>query len=748
MDFLSDLNPSQREAVVHTEGPSLVIAGAGSGKTRVLTYRIAYLLAQGVPANQILALTFTNKAAREMKERITLLVGEAPARYLWMGTFHSVASRMLRHHADRLGFTRDFSIYDTQDTKSLVKQLVKEMQLDDKVYKPAVVLSRISAAKNALLPPEAYAANSDISRRDRYDRMYAMPELYSLYRLRLMQANAMDFDDLLMNLCLLLRQDEEVRNYYRQIFRYVLVDEYQDTNYVQYLIVNMLAQPENNICVVGDDAQSIYSFRGADIRNILTFQQGYPDAQLFKLERNYRSTKNIVEAAGSLIRHNERQIPKQVYSENEEGDRLPVTAYMTDRDEASGIVASISRNSRMNGERYEDTAILYRTNAQSRILENELRRADIPYRIYGGMSFYQRKEVKDAIAYLRVMANPRDNESLLRIINFPARGIGATTVNRIAACAAANRVSAMEVMRMPQPIPLDISSATRKKIDGFLNLIDNMAKEADSMDAFLFADFVLKTSGVMAAAAADNTPEGRDRKQNLDELLSGIHELVDRRLQEGVAFTPVQDFLAEVSLLTDQDENLNDNTERVTLMTIHSAKGLEFPSVYIAGLEENLFPSQHCVHESEIEEERRLLYVAVTRAMKHCRLSYAMQRFRNGRTDICLPSRFLKDFDPKYLRRTDSNRLTFSASFSAEYDPDYPVRRQESPAIRHIVPSASVTAIDHAEYKEGDRVRHRVFGTGTVQRVYRHNDNEKIDILFDNVGSKTLLLTYAKLERC
>lgn len=743
MDFLGDLNDSQRAAVMHTDGPSLIVAGAGSGKTRVLTYRIAYLLQQGVPANHILALTFTNKAAREMKERICRLVSEADARYLWMGTFHAIAARMLRHDADRFGFTHDFSIYDSADSRSLMKQLVKEMQLDEKQYKPAAILARISMAKNALITPTAYMQNTEWIRQDRINRHYALPELYTLYQQRLREANAMDFDDLLTNLCLLLRDDESLRQYYQQIFRYILVDEYQDTNYAQYLIVRLLSQPQNNICVVGDDAQSIYSFRGADIRNILSFQQDYPDARLFKLERNYRSTKTIVAAAGSLINHNEHQIPKHLFSENDEGERLPLVSYLSDREEASGVAQTILRNRNLPFGSYDEVAILYRTNAQSRVFENALREEGIPYRIYGGMSFYQRKEVKDAIAYFRLLANPKDNEALLRIINFPARGIGATTINRIAACAAQNHTSMMDVLRQTQPIPLDVSNGTRKRLNDFLLLINRLTEEADTMDAYRLAEYVMQVSGVMTAAAMDTSTEGRDRKQNLDELLAAIHDFVDRRLQEGISYTPIQDFLAEVSLLTDQDQT-EDNIPRVTLMTVHAAKGLEFPTVYVVGLEENLFPSQFCQTAAEIEEERRLLYVAITRAMNHCRLSYAEQRFRNGRVDLSAPSRFLRDIDRQYLQLS---RNTFPTAMRTQWEhTTWQTTPRQHQNLKPITPTPA-TDISHPDLSAGCRVSHRVFGKGTVQRIYKDNDNEKIDILFDQVGNKTLLLAYAKLTQ-
>lgn len=749
MDFLEQLNSVQREAVMYNDGPELVIAGAGSGKTRVLTYKVAYLIQQGVPANNILALTFTNKAAREMKERIIQLVPPEAARYLWMGTFHHICARILRQEADKLGYTRDFTIYDTTDSKSLIKQICKERGLDEKVYKPSNVLAPISAAKNVLESPEAYATNRDHMRQDRFDRLYDMADIYRLYQLRLKSANAMDFDDLLMLTCHLMQQFEGARAYYQNIFRYVLVDEYQDTNYAQYLIVKLLAEPENHVCVVGDDAQSIYSFRGADIRNILTFQRGYANARLFKLERNYRSTQNIVRAANSLIHKNEHQIYKEVYSEKEVGESLIVTPYMSDRDEAAGVAQQIARTKGP----YEDIAILYRTNAQSRAFENELRRLNIPYRIYGGTGFYQRKEIKDAICYFRLAANPKDNEALLRVVNFPTRGIGETTMRKVSEQAIVTNKSMMEVMDDPAEAGLEVSAGTQTKIAAFAQMMMRFREAVETQDAYAFAELVLRESGVMTAAMADRSPEGVDRKENLDELLSGIHDFVQQRTDEGISFTPVQDFLAEVSLLTDQDDNLKDTAERVTLMTVHAAKGLEFKDVYIAGLEENLFPSQHCVSAPEIEEERRLLYVAVTRAMERCYLSFARQRFKNGTVNFSSPSRFLKDFDTRYVRTMIAAAPRPTPQWGAWQMPTS--RPMASPAVtstptlKNLKASKDLThpkATDIA-VKAEDRVTHRVFGKGTVLRLYRENDNDKIDIQFDTAGKKTLLLTYAKLEK-
>ena len=752
MNFLDQLNDSQREAVTYTEGASLIVAGAGSGKTRVLTYRIAYLLQQGVPAGRIMALTFTNKAAREMKERIMRLVDARDARYLAMGTFHSVCTRLLRPYAEQLGYTRDFSIYDTPDMKSVIKGICKERGLDEKVYKPGAVQSRISMAKNGGIGPREYGMNQQLLREDREARMYEFATVYELYQIRLKAANAMDFDDLLINMLRLLEVCPEAREKYRQQFQYILVDEYQDTNYIQFQLVKKLAEPQNNICVVGDDAQSIYSFRGADIRNILNFRQVYPNARLFKLERNYRSTQTIVNAANSLIHKNVHQIEKTVYSEKEEGAPLNLQPYMDDKTEALGVAMKIQR---MKHKGYNSFAVLYRTNAQSRVIEGELRKLNIPYRIYGGTSFYQRKEIKDALGYLRLAVNARDNEALLRIVGFPGRGIGETTMKKVSANATEHHRCYLDVMRDPDETGLDVSAATKKKLQAFALLIDGYHEQSEAMDAFRFAEMVMRTSGVMTALALDRTAEGIDRAQNVQELLNAIHEFVEGRQNEGIDFTPVTDFLSEVSLLTDQDENLTDTTERVTLMTVHAAKGLEFPVVFIVGMEENLFPSQFAVRPQDIEEERRLLYVAITRAMEQCYVSFARQRFRNGSFSFNSPSRFLNDIDKRYFEMTravsEGGKVTAPTRPTMPTNPANPVittgRTMPTNSTRPV--SGATSGIASSVWKAGDRVAHRVFGEGTVTRIYRDEvtENDKIEINFDTQGTKTLLLTHAKLER-
>ena len=755
MNYLDELNAAQRAAVEYNDGPQLVIAGAGSGKTRVLTYKIAYLLEHGVHAGNILALTFTNKAAREMKSRIANLVGEQVARYLWMGTFHSICTRILRQEAELIGYTRDFTIYDTTDSKSVIKHIVKDMQLDEKTYKPSVVFSRISLAKNQLLSPTSYSSNRDYTMQDRFARIPEVSRIYAEYNRRLKACNAMDFDDLLFMTNTLFKNHVEVLCKYQEFFRYILVDEYQDTNYSQYLIVKRLAEPENLICVVGDDAQSIYSFRGANIENILTFQKGYEDAKLFKLERNYRSTQTIVNAANSLIRHNRGQIPKAVYSELALGDRLQLSTYMSDRDEGKAVAQQVKLLHRQ-GYDYESIAVLYRTNAQSRVIEDELRHLGIPYRIYGGMSFYQRKEIKDAIAYFRLAVNPHDNEAFARVINYPLRGIGDTTVMKVREASRMSGLSMMEVIVNPESAKLDVSSATMKKLTAFCELIQGFGERVATTDAYEFATMMLRDTGVLREAKSDTTPEGVARLENLEEMLSGIHEFVEQRMRDGISFTPMTEFLSEVSLLTDQDENQDDTQARITLLTVHAAKGLEFKVTFIVGLEENLFPSQFCQAPKEIEEERRLLYVAITRAMERCYLTNARQRFRNGQTVFSSPSRFLKDIDTCYIQQAQAIsscnfqpiKIHANVSSVSSSNSSLSSNSKLKSVSKQVGGNTSKTRKEvRSEWKKQDRVVHKVFGAGLVLDVYHENDNDKIDIQFDNVGKKTLLLTYAKLLR-
>ena len=753
MNYLDGLNTAQRAAVEYNEGPHLVIAGAGSGKTRVLTYKIAYLLEQGIHAGHILALTFTNKAAREMKSRIANLVGEQVARYLWMGTFHSICTRILRQEAELLGYTRDFTIYDTTDSKSVIKHIVKDMQLDEKTYKPNVILSRISLAKNQLLSPTSYSSNRDYTMQDRFARIPEVSRIYMEYNRRLKACNAMDFDDLLFMTNTLFKKNEDVLRKYQDYFRYILVDEYQDTNYSQYLIVKRLAEPENHICVVGDDAQSIYSFRGANIENILTFQKGYADAKLFKLERNYRSTQTIVNAANSLIRHNRGQIPKAVYSELALGERLQLSSYLSDRDEGKAVAQQVKLLHRQGGYDYDSIAVMYRTNAQSRVIEDELRHLGIPYRIYGGMSFYQRKEIKDAIAYFRLAVNPHDNEAFARVINYPLRGIGDTTLMKVREAGRQAECSMMQVICNPEATQLDVSAATQNKLTAFAEMINGFSQRVATTDAYEFATMMMRDTGVMREAKADTSQEGIARLENLEEMLAGIHEFVDQQLREGVTFVPMTDFLSEVSLLTDQDEKQEDNQPRITLLTVHAAKGLEFKVTFIVGLEENLFPSQFCQAPKEIEEERRLLYVAITRAMERCYLTNARQRFRNGQTQFSSPSRFLKDIDTCYVQQTQTMSTCPQPTLKVQPSaPSFSSSLSSSSKLKSVSKqvggNTSKTRREvRSEWKKQDRVVHKVFGAGLVLDVYHENDNDKIDIQFDTVGKKTLLLTYAKLTR-
>ena len=656
-EILSQLNESQRIAVEYCDGASLVIAGAGSGKTRVLTYKIAWLLEKGKkPGNDpirpwnILALTFTNKAAREMKERIGRLVGEEEARYLQMGTFHSVFARILRAEAEKIGYNPNFTIYDQSDARSLVKTIIKEMGLDDKVYKPSSVADRISMAKNHLLLPQAYQQSAWASD-DASQKRPQVSNIYIRYAQRCQQANAMDFDDLLVQTWVLFQNHEDVRRKYVEKFHFVLVDEYQDTNFAQQAIVYQLTKERQKVCVVGDDAQSIYSFRGANIDNILNFQSQYTNARLFKLEQNYRSTQLIVQAANSLIRRNERQIPKNVFSKNEHGERLQLKPAYSDKEEAMIVTQDIKRLRKQDHCNWSDFAILYRTNSQSRSFEEQMRRDNIPYRIYGGLSFYQRKEIKDVIAYFRLIANPNDEEAFKRIINYPSRGIGDTTIGKIIQTAQTYGVSLWQVIKEPVLFPMDVSKGTMTKIQAFRELIEGWIGRINTEDAYTLGHDIIMTSGISKDIYSGRNPEDISRQENLEEFLSGMQDFVESRKEEDMGdeiYLP--DFLQEVALLTDLDSDEGDSNDKVTLMTIHSAKGLEFPTVFVVGLEENIFPSPMCTNSMrELEEERRLLYVAITRAEKHCILTCAQNRFRYGRMEYDTPSRFIRDIDPELL---------------------------------------------------------------------------------------------------
>lgn len=653
MDLLNDLNESQRKAVEYIDGPSLVIAGAGSGKTRVLTYKIAYLLQQGVKPWSIMALTFTNKAAREMKERIGKLVGQELAQHLYMGTFHSIFSRILRAEAQHIGFTNNFTIYDESDSRSLIKTIVKEMGLDEKVYKPASVHSRISMAKNNLMSAENYARDKELYQADQRAKMPRVGEIFITYVQRCQQANAMDFDDLLTLTFKLFQEHEDIRKKYADRFDFLLVDEYQDTNHAQMRIVMQLCKEKERVCAVGDDSQSIYSFRGANIDNILSFQSRFKEAKLFKLEQNYRSTQSIVEAANSLIKHNSNQIPKNVYSKNDKGERLIYKPAYSDKEEALIVCREIKRIKRQDDCQYSDFAILYRTNAQSRSFEEEFRKQGIPYRIYGGLSFFQRKEIKDVIAYFRLVANPDDEEAFKRIINYPARGIGNTTLAKIATCALDNHVSFWQVISSPEHYGLGVNKGTLAKLESFRLMISGFVEKSASMNAFDLGDTIVKESGISADIykSGSRDPEDLARQENLEELLGGMQSFVEECREEGREQEAyLTDYLQGVALLTDLDSKGDDDEPRVSLMTVHASKGLEFPTVFVVGLEENIFPSAIVSTLRELEEERRLLYVAITRAEKHCVLTSAKNRFRYGKMEFGNPSRFIKEIDSAFIQ--------------------------------------------------------------------------------------------------
>ena len=752
--LLSQLNNSQREAVVYCDGPQLVIAGAGSGKTRVLTYKIAYLLAHYdmAPWN-ILALTFTNKAAREMKERIGRLVGQERAQRLQMGTFHSVFARILRTEAERIGFGANFTIYDQSDSRSLVKSIIKEMELDDKTYKPAAVADRISMAKNHLLQPQQYATSSWAAD-DAQHKRPMVSHIYNRYAERCRQANAMDFDDLLVQTYVLLRDHEDVRQKYVDRFRYVLVDEYQDTNFAQQAIVLLLTKEHGRVCVVGDDAQSIYSFRGANIDNILDFQKQYEGARLYKLEQNYRSTQLIVQAANSLIHKNERQIRKEVYSENEKGEKLMLKPAYSDREEAMIVCNDIKRLKRQDRCEYSDFAILYRTNAQSRSFEEQMRKDGIPYRIYGGLSFYQRKEIKDVIAYFRVVANPDDEEALRRIINYPTRGIGDTTVGKIVETANQHSVSLWRVIAQPIVFDLKLAKGTLTKLETFKQLVDGWRERIDKEDAYELGHSIIMESGISKDIYSSSNPEDLSRQENLEEFLGGMQDFVESRKEEDrEQETWLSDFLQEVALLTDLDSEGDEEQPKVSLMTIHAAKGLEFPTVFVVGLEENIFPSPMCVGSMrEIEEERRLLYVAITRAEKHCILTCAQNRFRYGKMEMDSPSRFIKDIEPSLLnveggasisshtsasyRRPVQNPRPVATQFVADAKPRLVPVRREAPRPQ--------SAIGNIGLAEGNVIEHQRFGVGRVVKVEGTGENTKATVEFKNAGTKQLLLKFAK----
>ena len=779
-DYIEELNEGQRNAVLYNDGPSLVIAGAGSGKTRVLTYKIAYLLENGYQPWNILALTFTNKAAREMKERIARQVGPERARHLWMGTFHSMFLRILHVEAGHIGFTSQFTIYDTADSKSLIRSIIKEMGLDEKVYKPGMVQARISNAKNHLVSPAGYANNKEAYEGDRAAKVPALRDIYQRYWERCRQADAMDFDDLLFYTFLLFRDHPEVLARYQDQFRYILVDEYQDTNFAQHSIVLQLAKNHQHVCVVGDDAQSIYSFRGADIDNILYFTKVYPDTKVFKLEQNYRSTQTIVRAANSLIEKNQWQIRKEVFSEKEKGEAIGVYQAYSDVEEGDIVVNKIAELRREKRYAYSDFAILYRTNAQSRIFEEAMRKRSMPYRIYGGLSFYQRKEIKDVIAYFRLIVNPNDEEAFKRIINYPARGIGDTTVGKIIAAATGHNVSLWTVLCEPLAYGLNFNKGTVGKLQVFRELISAFITDAAEKNAYEIGADIIRQSGIINDVCQDNSPENLSRKENIEELVNGMSDFCAQRQEEGNPNVLLGDFLSEVSLLTDQDSDKDGDDEKITLMTVHSAKGLEFKNVFVVGMEENLFPSG-MVGDSPraLEEERRLFYVAITRAEEHCFLSYAKTRFRYGKMEFGSPSRFLKDIDIRFLRlpqdagmfrRVEEEAAAFRRENARGFAPDKedaPYGGKERVSVRpkqqiiaptvprnlkRVAPSANTASTSPSaggsanRVQQGQLIEHERFGLGEVLKVEGEGDNAKATIRFKNAGDKQLLLRFARFK--
>ena len=804
MDLLNDLNDAQRAAVEYIDGPSLVIAGAGSGKTRVLTYKIAYLLSQGMKPWSIMALTFTNKAAREMKERIGKLVGDDLAQHLYMGTFHSIFSRILRAEAEHIGFNNNFTIYDESDSRSLLKAIIKEMGLDDKTYKPAAVHARISMAKNNLVTAEAYDSDPAILEQNKRAKMPAIGKIYVAYVQRCRQANAMDFDDLLMLTFQLFRDHEEIRQKYAGWFDYILVDEYQDTNHVQMSIVMQLCKEKLRVCAVGDDSQSIYSFRGANIDNILNYQKQLPGTQLFKLEQNYRSTQTIVEAANSLIRHNRNQIQKEVFSKNDKGEKILYKPAYSDKEEALIVAKNIQRIKRQDDCGYDQFAILYRTNAQSRSFEEEFRKQGIPYRIYGGLSFYQRKEIKDIIAYFRLVANPDDEEAFKRIINYPARGIGATTVTKIADCAHQNQVSFWEVIGNVEHYGLNVNKGTQTKLENFRLLISSFIDRSHTLDVYELGDAIIRESRISEDIMSGKNADDLARQENLEEFLSGMQTFVAGRQEEGrMDEAYLTDYLQDVALLTDADSEGEKDEPRVSLMTIHAAKGLEFATVFVVGLEENIFPSPlAAVSVRELEEERRLLYVAITRAEKHCILTNAKNRFRYGKMEFDNPSRFIDEIDASLIEGGEETpessfgggRSSFGgygsssrygseggyggrmpwdrdrSSYGREYQNAKPVASQfiadpkpsfksvravnavhrimgdtaSSSSVASAGSSASKASSAAGSLSEGCRIEHQRFGIGTVLKIEGTGENTKATVEFQNAGTKQLLLKFAK----
>ena len=747
-DYLSQLNDSQKLPTIHKDGPVMVIAGAGSGKTRVLTYRIAYLMEMGVDPFSILALTFTNKAAREMKERIASIVGQSEAKSLWMGTFHSIFARILRTEAEYLGYSSNFSIYDTQDSERLISSIIKELKLDKDLYKYKSIRNRISSLKNNLVTVKAYFNNPELIQFDKESRKPMFGKIYQTYVERCFKASAMDFDDLLLKTNELLNKYPTVLAKYQQRFKYIHVDEYQDTNHSQYLIVKSLADKFENICVVGDDAQSIYGFRGANIENILSFQKDYPSASVYRLEQNYRSTQNIVNAANSVIKNNLNKLEKEVWTENEIGEKIEIKETISDSEEGRYVASSIfdaKHNFQLNNNQF---AVLYRTNAQSRSIEDALRRKNIPFQIFGGLSFYQRKEIKDVLAYLRIIVNPNDEESLKRIINYPARGIGQTTLDKIQIFSNQNNLTLFQLIEKINQYDLNINNGTKQKLLDFLNMIKHFQILNENNNALETLNEVLKRIGIVNLLRNDGTPESISRVENIEELLNGVQDFIDGQEDLVESKITLADFLEDVALITDLDKNTNNEEPRVSLMTIHLAKGLEFPHVYIVGMEEDLFPSAlSSTTRSDLEEERRLFYVALTRGMKKINLSYSKTRYRWGKLNDCEPSRFIDEIDEKYVNYNRNKSLMFNSNAVSTNK-----LRFKKPVLKKSLKSLKISEnkssnLDYIDINEGDFIIHNRFGKGEVLRTEGFGGDKKAEVKFGNSGLKKILLKFAKYEK-
>jgi len=761
LDYLAGLNPQQRAAVENTQGPVMIVAGAGSGKTRVITYRVAHLIQQGIDPFNILVLTFTNKASKEMRERISKVVG-GEAKNVWMGTFHSVFAKILRVEAEKIGYPSNFTIYDTDDSKSLLRSILKEMQLDDKLYAPNIVFNRISAAKNNLISPAEYLENDQIQAEDAGNKRPLLGLIYETYAKRCYKAGAMDFDDLLFKTNVLLKSHPDVLNKYQQKFRYIMVDEYQDTNFSQYIIVKKLAAAYQNICVVGDDAQSIYAFRGANIQNILNFERDYPDLKVYKLEQNYRSTQNIVEVANSIIANNKHQLEKKVFSDNEKGDRIKIARAFTDNEEGKLVAEAVVQDRLNSGLYYKDFAILYRTNAQSRAMEEALRKLNVPYKIYGGLSFYQRKEIKDLIAYFRLTFNPADEEALKRVINYPRRGLGDTTIEKISVAADQHNITMWQVICNPHQY---LEGRIPAQLNDFAVMIQSFAAESRKLDAFETALYIAQHSGILKELHTDDSVEGRSRYENIQELLNGVKEFAER---EDIEDRSLAVFMQDIALLTNDDRENDKDADTVSLMTIHSAKGLEFKNVFVVGLEENLFPSQMSLtSRTDLEEERRLFYVAITRAEKKLTLTYSTSRYRWGTLTTCEPSRFINEINPAYLeidpgklqkpafsdndfeqerRSWSQQRDVFSKPKPATYNAQPATRNTTTMLPKAHVPTSGFTPNAAHEFQNGMEVEHEKFGFGKIVNLEGTQPDVKATVFFQGLGNKQLLLKFAKLR--